>query len=713
MRRAAPWGALLLAVAAVVAGRMYFSTHSSATIDAPPDDSQSRQAAALLASAQVASAPPPAQSGGATASSLAPMIQPLPPQQRVVTQPGLELWGAPYPASAAAKNTFTRIDGPNAGLGQPPLPEWYQAMQPGANQFAPLAAGDVNGDGWPDLAVGTPYGIQLYLNLGGHFAQETIDFPAMATWQITAVALEDLDGDGAPDLVFCAWMHGCHVLWNRGGEFSSAAHTELPRSREIAVQALAFADVDHNGRVDVLTGASTYLEWNFSPANDINRVWHNRGDRQFSPDPLPGPAGETISLLFASLTGGPGPDLYVGNDFDEPDLLFANRDNRLAKLGAGHSPFPYTTTTSMSADTGDITNSGRPAVYLAQIAQKGANPDIPSEQPMAPGTACGAFTDAIDLSNCLALAQFQTGAVRARDLQDVGQCERLPDPAQRRDCVAIGYYWNEAFVNLPNLHADKNAVIGECARVPDALVEFKDVCRAASLDSLDYGQAFKQFPNEMRQVADTNLLLLPGATGYRDATADWGAGFGGWTWNARFADLNNDTWQDLFLTQGSRLRYTSVSNILYENLQGKKFSDNTRASGLEDHVPTGASVFLDYNMDGRLDLVTYPFQLTPVVWRNDLAASPGLQVSLDDRRSANRAGIGARVEIRSADGRMQMRDIKASGGYQSFDEPVAHFGLGDWGSVDVLSVVWPDGQRQEVDGLGLGPGRYRVVRTAG
>ena len=692
---------------------MYFSSRASTGPDTPPDDAQARQAAAILAGVRSASQPAPVLAQGAPLSQLAAQVPALAAAQRIVTQPGLELWGAPYPNTTEVKGSFTRVDGPAAGIGPVPMPPWYTTMQPGANQFTPLAAGDVNGDGWTDLAVGTPYGVELYLNLGGKFAQERIDYPAMATWQVTAVALVDLDGDRAPDLVFCAWMQGCHVLWNQAGQFAASAETVLPRSQEIAVQALAFGDVDHDGRVDIVTGASTYSEWNFYPANDVNTAWHNQGGRHFNPERLPGPRGETISLLLANLTGGRGPDLYVGNDFDEPDLVFANRNNTLQKLERQHAPFPFTTTTSMSADTADITNTGHPYVYLAQIAQNGADPSIASEQPEAPGTACGAFTNTIDFGNCIALSQFQTGAVRARDLPDVTQCQRLPDPVQQRDCVSIGYYWNEGFVNLPNLHATKKAVLAECSPGPGDLVEFKDVCRAAAKNSLDYGVSMNQFPNDIRQEASSNLLFSPGASGYTDVTKAWGAGFGGWTWNAKFADLDNSTWQDLFLTQGSRLRYTSVSNILYHNEQGKKFTDRTTAFGLEDHVPTGASVFLDTSLDGRLDVVTYPFQLTPVLWRNQLAAAPGLQVSLDDRTSANRQGIGARIVIRAKDGRMQMRDIKASGGYESFDEPVAHFGLGSWGTVDSLSITWPDGDTQDVDGLSLGPGRYQVVRVPG
>src|SRR5436190_938288 len=77
---------------------------------------------------------------------------------------------------------------------------------------------------------------------------------------------------------------------------------------------------------------------------------------------------------------------------------------------------------------------------------------------------------------------------------------------------------------------------------------------------------------------------------FMDVTAKWKVGYGGWTWNAKFADLDNDTWQDLFLAQGTRLRLYNPSNVFYRNQGGKVFEEQTRAAGLEDHLPTASSL---------------------------------------------------------------------------------------------------------------------------
>jgi uncharacterized membrane protein YraQ (UPF0718 family) len=63
---------------------------------------------------------------------------------------------------------------------------------------------------------------------------------------------EDLDGDGALDLFFCTWMHGCHVSSTARAGSPARPHSELPRFQETAVTAVAFADVDRDGWLDVV-----------------------------------------------------------------------------------------------------------------------------------------------------------------------------------------------------------------------------------------------------------------------------------------------------------------------------------------------------------------------------------------------------------------------------------------------------------------------------
>ena len=660
--------------------------------------------------AQLAGLPVPAptpvmlfESGAAPVSAPA-----LAPPKLVAESATSELWHAPFePALAGAVGTFTRLDGARLGLRRLGLPRPYLAMQPGPMHLGALAGGDVNGDGWPDLVVGSHQGVLLYLNTGGRFELQSIDFPRMRNWAIGVVALVDLDGDGALDLFFSAWKQGSFILFNRDGRFSEKNSVHLPGGAETIVSSVAFADVDRDGRLDIVTGAASFASWFFYPETAVNHLWRNRGGGRFEPEALPGPRGDTLSLLFMDLNGDGWPDLLVGNDFDEPDRVFLNDHGRLRPVTRRDSPLPYSATTTMSFDSGDIDNDGEPELYIGQIAMGRMN-ELPGRQ-AAPLSSCAIHADPADRARCDRLARFQGAVVKSRDTWSLGPCEELTDAADRRDCAVTAYHWQRLLVRLPASGAPKSVVMAECERIPADFKAMHDVCAAMALSPIDRNQSHKHFPDELPSHPHSNLLFARRNGGYTEVTNDWRVGFGGWTWNARFADLDNDGWLDLFITQGTRLRLRNTSLVYYRNQGGRRFEEATHAAGFEDHTPSGASLFMDIDQDGDLDVVTYPFQLTPVVWLNNGTKGQAIEVAIDDRAGGNRHGIGARVEIRSADGRKQVRDIKASGGYASQDVTAARFGLGDWPAASHIRVTWPDGSREEHTGR-FSAGRYTLVR---
>ena len=702
------WRIASLAGAAVFA--IGIATGGAAAVLENWHDLRQARKAAQLASLPAPPPQHPALPIGISAAELRSLARPQPSATKLVSSGDVELWYTPFePSGARGAKDFLRIDGSLLGFKRLPLPRPYQSMQPGPMHLGPLAAGDVNDDGWPDVAVGTPYGVFLYVNLGGKFALQQLDFPEMREWAICDVALVDLDGDGALDLYFSAWMHGSHVLFNRGGEFPASTHAELPRASEACAASTAFADVDGDGYLDIVTGGATFESWYFYPAPAVNRVWMNQGGGRFTPEALPGPEGDTLSLLFTDLDGDGRPDLMVGNDFDEPDRIFLNRGGRLRPVKKDESPLPYSTMTTMSFDSADVDNDGKAELYIGQIAMGRMN-ELPKRL-APPVRSCGIYSDVADLSRCDALARFQAAVARGRDTWSIDLCEELADPIEQRDCAVTAYFWTRILLRLPAAGAEKAAVLAECANVPADFVTMHDVCAAMAASPMDYNETHKVLTDEIPSVGHTNLLFARDGGRFHDVTARWKVGYGGWTWNAKFADLDNDGWQDLFIAQGTRLRLYNPSNVFYRNRSGREFEEQTRAVGLEDHLPAAASLFVDYDLDGDLDVITYPFQLTPVVWRNDGTRAPGLEVRLDDRRTANRYGVGARVEIRAPDGRLQMREIKASGGNQSHDLLVARFGLGDWPSVASIRVLWPDGKAGEVAGT-LKAGRYRLVRPS-
>jgi hypothetical protein len=125
------------------------------------------------------------------------------------------------------------------------------------------------------------------------------------------------------------------------------------------------------------------------------------------------------------------------------------------------------------------------------------------------------------------------------------------------------------------------------------------------------------------------------------------------------------------------------------------------AAAEPDGLGTGAAV-ADLDGDGRLELLVAHGEST--VQPLSLFKGPDLGYGWLRVRPLTRFGAparGAAVRL-TAGGRTQVRVIDGGSGYLCQMEPVAHFGLGEVGEVEEVTVVWPDGVRQVVVGPPVG-----------
>ena len=164
-------------------------------------------------------------------------------------------------------------------------------------------------------------------------------------------------------------------------------------------------------------------------------------------------------------------------------------------------------------------------------------------------------------------------------------------------------------------------------------------------------------------------------------------------WQADWGDVDNDGRADLFIAKGNVEQMPSnaardPNNLLHQRPDGH-FVEVSVAAGVASMAKSRGAGLVDFNRDGRLDLVVVNRGSQMELYENITAATGHyLDVSLT-QSGANRNAIGAVVQLRTPQG-LQTQEITIGGGHGSGKAVPLHFGLGDAVSAK-LRVTWPDG----------------------
>ena len=109
---------------------------------------------------------------------------------------------------------------------------------------------------------------------------------------------------------------------------------------------------------------------------------------------------------------------------------------------------------------------------------------------------------------------------------------------------------------------------------------------------------------------------------------------------------------------------------------------------------------VDIDDDGDLDVITNDFNTRPQLLISDLSerntAFRYLKIQLVGKTS-NRDAIGSKVTIKSGE-RAWYQQHDGQSGYLSQSSGPFYFGLGDVSSIDQISVQWPSGEIQVLEG---------------
>jgi hypothetical protein len=189
-------------------------------------------------------------------------------------------------------------------------------------------------------------------------------------------------------------------------------------------------------------------------------------------------------------------------------------------------------------------------------------------------------------------------------------------------------------------------------------------------------------------------------------------------WGCGFVDLDNDSWADIFVTNGhvypeveklsSEAGYRQ-RKILYRNLGNGHFFDASHTAGRDVLIPHAGRgcAFGDFDNDGDVDVVVNNVNECPTLLRCDLAGPNNwIRFKLIGTKS-NRSAIGARVRVLSGT-RAQIDEVRSGGSYLSQSDLRLHFGLGSAVKADSVEVHWPSGLSETFRDL---PARHLFVIT--
>ncbi|HRP57475.1 VCBS repeat-containing protein [Agriterribacter sp.] len=209
-----------------------------------------------------------------------------------------------------------------------------------------------------------------------------------------------------------------------------------------------------------------------------------------------------------------------------------------------------------------------------------------------------------------------------------------------------------------------------------------------------------------------------------------------WSWSALWADLDNDGWRDLIVTNGYPRDVTNrdfinynaqalmkgyaderfnkhtmaalreldgafLHNFVFQNRGDLTFEDQSANWGFTRKAYSTGAAYADLDNDGDLDIIISNTYSPASIYRNNAGSKTQnhyLKIGLSGP-PGNIQGYGTKLKL-FAGGLSLYHEHFPARGYQSTVDATVHFGLGKQTGIDSLNVIWPDGKTQTLHAVG-------------
>lgn len=561
--------------------------------------------------------------------------------------------------TADHERLFTRLDSEETGIGfantivtddtlMNPVDFFYVYNGGG------VAAGDLNGDGRPDLFfAGNTVSNRLYLNEGDFQFRDVTDeadVGAAGVWS-TGVSLVDINQDGHMDIYVSVGGPRKHtsdranrLYVNQGtGPDGVPTFKERADSYGIADRGYsthaAFFDADQDGTLDLYVLNTATIQQRGRPgqtktkkASETNadRFYRNNGDETFtegSEEVGIGEGGFGLGVAISDINKDGWPDIYVANDLYTPDAVYINDGDGTFTNRAGQL-LKHQSYSAMGVDIADYNNDARGDIMVLDMLPQ--NPQWQRSISRVGARSGGMWQygrNTLQLNNGPSPAGTYT-------FSEIGQLAGVE---------ATGWSWAPLLADYDNDgHRDLFVSNGYGELVTH--LDFRQRQRQVSFS----GSAEEHHDALIKALKDLPTRHLP---------------------NRFFENKDGD---------GDGVLPT--------------FVERTESwASARPGISNGAT-FADLDQDGDLDLVTNNINEEATILENRASERLGhnaLRVDLHGPEG-NRGGYGAKVTLVN-EGTTQYHDHSRYRGYQSTVEGIVHFGLGADSTADSLTVVWPDG----------------------
>ena len=226
------------------------------------------------------------------------------------------------------------------------------------------------------------------------------------------------------------------------------------------------------------------------------------------------------------------------------------------------------------------------------------------------------------------------------------------------------------------------------------------------------------------QYMQNTLHLNRGDNVYTETAYQSGIAASEWSWAPVSADFDNDTYRDLFITNGipgatndmdfvsfianeeiqkklgnnmgadelkfiDQLPSKKTSNMLFQNTGGNTFN---QPIPWNEHPPSfsNGALAVDLDNDHDPDLVVNNINAPAYIIRNDIEEGNAITVQLEGSQK-NTMAIGAKLILYPKDHTPVLQEYHPTTGYLSANASGIHLGMGHSTTADSLRIIWPDG----------------------